>query len=212
MKKTILTAAVSFFAAQSVNANDFFIGADFGRASVKADGDHLHDSSINDLSLGFRAGVNNDEYRIYGLLSNGVSSDEDESYSNGFEEEEENLKYAQLTANIDFFFPINEKLKAFAGPHLGWAFATVEIDSNETNSASETASGLAYGGQFGVIFDVTGNFNIEAGYMHTFTTIDEELKYTVIDSTGRGRIFDTVERDLEIDHVSRFYVAANYTF
>lgn len=200
MKKTLLAAVVSFFAAQNASSNEFFFGMDLGKTQLQMDGGSssrnlLHDGSVNSdiVTLGFRAGVINDKYRLYGVLGNGLSSSE----KNGILEEK--LRYAQLTGNVDFFFPVNNQFSLFAGPHLGLAFVDVEVDHPYQGSDSDSASGIAYGGQFGVIYDITENWGIEIGYSLSFTTIDDEVKH-------HGS-----EGDIKINQAGRFILDVTYT-
>ncbi len=212
MKKTLLAAAVSLLTIQSASADDFFIGLDLGKTNLKAGGSHLHDGNVDgDITAGFRAGFTNDKYRYYGILGSGLSSSKDKTYDNGFKREED-LRYAQLTANFDYFFLINDKFKAFVGPHIGFGFVDIKADSNITTSDSEIASGFVYGGQFGAIFDATKNFNIEAGYSHSWTNINQKNKYHVFSTNGSTAFIPTIEEKIKIENVSRFYLAANYTF
>ncbi len=203
MKKTLIAAAC-ILSAQASFADDFFIGIDVGKSYMKVDGDRSNDLTKNsNLSPGIRAGLINEDYRIYGSLI-GHST----SYKDQGSKTDEEIVYGQMTANVDFFLPVHKQVKLFAGPHLGIASASVTVDYdksyNDSDSDSDSASGVVYGGQFGAIFDVNKNVSIETGYSHSFTSIDGDLEYK---ADGKD-----VKTDIDIDQVGRVYFAASYTF
>ncbi len=217
MQKLLFTTLTCLLTIQSANANDFFLGVDLAKTSLdissgkKGSRDLIHDGSVDSepLTIGFRGGFSNEKYRLYGVLGNGLTSEKNASFRNL--EGKETINYGQLTANLDFFLPLTERFKLFAGPHLGWAFATIEIDSNLTSSDSAFVSGLAYGGQFGAIFDITESFSVETGYSHSWTTIDEEIHFFVTPKSGSSAP-GFIAADVTIEQANQFYFAANYTF
>jgi hypothetical protein len=212
MNRTFLATVLSLLTFQAVSANNLFVGVDAGKSTAKIDGLNHSGDYGSDISLGLRAGFNSDQYRVYAVLGNGFGSSRTNSYNvpGKYVLSQEKIKYAQLTSNFDYFLPLNDSFKFFAGPHLGLAFAVVEVHYNLAKDQSVTDYGLAYGGQLGAIYDINQNVNIEAGYNHSWTTLDPKYDQTVYStSTGNPRTF---KGNTKIDNVNRLYLSVNYRF
>lgn len=109
-----------------------------------------------------------------------------------------------LLLNYDYLFPINEKFNLYAGAHAGQAKYEQYVNPS-IGKIDIDMSGLVYGLQFGALFDITKNIELEAGLAYSKYNVDD----TISGTTSLG--FDySVKTELE-DSTSMF-IGINYKF
>lgn len=213
MKKLSMVVGSCLFAASSIQANEFFVGAGINTGGYyNLTGDHaVKGSQFGGIGLlNFKAGLQNENFRVYGNFGDRVAASKEQSVEGQNDLRWDSLEYRALTANADFFAPVHERVKLFVGPHVGLGFAEVErYYQPEKDKQKHNVKAMVFGAQAGAIFDVNDNFSIETGYRHSWTKIDETFDYTF---TRNNVKLEEKEQAFKLDQVGSVYLSANYTF
>jgi opacity protein-like surface antigen len=153
---TLLTASTSMM---GMNL-EYFLGAGVERVdgnfkySSETNADSNGKASMTDEGLKLKAGVILDKtHRI---------SVSHVKYSKA------GVDVRTILGNYDYLIPMSEEFRLFAGIHAG--STKVEIESSITDSIS--FSGLTYGAQAGLIYDITKNIEFETGVAYTKYNVD----------------------------------------
>lgn len=217
MNKLSIIVGSCLLTANSIQANDFFIGAGISTGTYhNVSGDHsIAGKDSSDFNIGYvniKAGLANENFRVYGYLGDQTSSSFKKTDTAYGENQDDTLGYISLTGNMDFFAPVHERVQLFAGPHIGQGFAIIERQYQpDTDKQKHTLTGLVYGAQAGAIFNVNDNFSIETGYRHSWTNIDDKVDYSLTRKVDNSKL-EIKDQALKIDQVGSVYLSANYTF
>jgi hypothetical protein len=106
-----------------------------------------------------------------------------------------------ILGNYDYLIPISNEFRLYTGLHLGNA------EYKETNIdiiGTAKMSGLAYGVQFGGIYDITKNIEFELGLAYTKYNVDKTINWvdTGVDVSGK----------FEIEDSTSMFAGINYKF
>ncbi|WP_166645352.1 outer membrane beta-barrel protein [Photobacterium lutimaris] len=104
--------------------------------------------------------------------------------------------------NADHIFRSQASVKPFVGIHMGYAFA--ETDSDFSGSYDE--SGVVFGFQAGLGWEVIDDLGLEVGIRHTVLP-SERRSWKAENSAG-----DSVTVETQLKGVTSVYLGANYRF
>lgn len=127
--------------------NQKIIGIEIGSTEVQGD---QPDDESRDVSFGLRVGAENDEWRTMFTL-------------NLFDSDEHNLEKIVLTVDYLFFNADEYALQPYFGLNAGY----FNFESNKVD-----ASGIMYGAQFGLAYDVAENVGLDLGYRYSISGSD----------------------------------------
>ncbi|MDD2886469.1 MAG: outer membrane beta-barrel protein [Aliarcobacter sp.] len=188
MKKTLVMASL-VAASTSMMAMDlqYFLGAGAERANSNFRATDVgidNKIDIKDTSLKLSGGIIIDKtHRIY--LSYSKFSDNNYDYK---------IEQNNILGNYDYLIPINEQFRLYTGLHLG----NTKVDIQENALYKISFSGLAYGAQFGAIYEITKNIEFEAGLAYTKYNVDREAD---------GSYFN-----IELEDSTSMFAGINYKF
>ena len=142
--------------------SEWFVGVEGGATASKLTASSLERNYELGSQYGLRAGLRENNSRIYIGYNTSQKMGDDISSSNNV--------YLALEGISDEFTVIAESTaKFFMGVHLGGAFS----DINSSNVSS-----VMGGAQIGLDFMLPGNFEIETAYRHYWTYSEDETNFT----------------------------------
>jgi opacity protein-like surface antigen len=160
MIKKIGTVLLSTLLASSLYAADItesqkFIGVEVSITEVQGKGPSDIASNVsNGTSVGIRLGAQNNEWRTTVGL-------------NYFDAEGRNVE--KLYGSIDYFFLKTEVSESLIfKPFLGFTVGYANYESDEIE-----ADGFVYGGQAGILIDISENVSVDVGYKYTLSNSSE---------------------------------------
>jgi len=149
---------VSSLSAREIKDSETFIGLELGYSSVQGDrviaGFNTPNFTGSNISYGFHLGAQNGDWRTTLLYS---------YYNN--DATDQNLETGLLT--VDYFFTKNKASSFSIRPYLGTNVGYGNYES--TNLAN--GNGLVYGGEAGVVIDITNKIDVDISYRHSFSSI-----------------------------------------
>ncbi|GEM_PF-2395950 len=151
-----------------------------------------HDNKIdtnNVACYGMRAGIANNRSRIYGSFHYMKDDGSGDNYSFDYKQYDLVLN---LEAQTDAFNVLDKfNVRGFVGAHIGAVYAKFKY-SDSFIHINDDQTGVAYGAQGGAIFNFNNNFDLEAGYRYTWSSLDFQ--------------------GVDLDHYDNIYAAVNIHF
>jgi hypothetical protein len=204
MKKSLLLASLLAIGATSAVAMDtqWFVGLDASKVQTTVDETISGSATINgrayaasgsastdvdDTSLGIKVGAILDKTHRVSLHYTKYDFDYD-SYMN------------ITTLSYDYLFNTNGKFTPFIGAHVGYGKVSAYDLVDD--------SGMLYGAQAGVIYELPNNFELEAGLALTGTNISPSTSASFSDST----VSVTGNYSMDIGTITTMYFGINYKF
>lgn len=160
-----------------------FLGLEIGYATVQGDiggffpSDIIRDYDGSDVEYGIRLGAQNEEWRAT-LGYNYFDTNSDDNEQN----------YEKVLVSLDYFFLNAEelKLKPYIGANIGY------VNYESTNNID--MSGVLYGAQAGLVFDVTENIDLDLMYRYSLSSATQD------------------DRDASLDHIGSIVFGLNYIY
>lgn len=151
------TIFVNSVEAGGMSVGDKIIGVEVAAGKVEADtygpfGEYNHIG--DDVEFGLRLGAQNDAWRTLLILNYFDSSSDDQEYIKGL-------------ATFDYLITKESDFKPFIGVNLGYINYTT---SNPTGDDDD--SGFLYGGQAGLLYNVTESIQVDLSYRYSFSSAD----------------------------------------
>jgi len=149
---------VSSLSAREIKDSETFIGLEVGYSSVQGDrllgGITIPNYSGSNINYGFHLGAQNGDWRttlLYNYYNNDVS--------------DQNLETGLLT--IDYFFTKSKSSSFGFRPYLGTNIGY----GNYESSNLQNGNGMVYGGEAGLVIDITDKIDLDISYRHSFSDI-----------------------------------------
>jgi opacity protein-like surface antigen len=197
MKKSLILASL-VVASTSMMAIDvqYFLGA----GAESANGNFK--TNVNAPSIGYSETFKKDDKDTALKLKLGVILDKTHRISLSHSKfGRADTDVTVILANYDYLIPVNNEFRLYTGIHAG------KGEYKETNIdiiGTAKMSGLAYGAQVGVIYDITKNVEFELGLAYTKYNLDRTINWV---DTGVD-----VSQKLEIEDSTSMFAGINYKF
>ncbi len=153
-----LTAVVAGDYKVPANPSKVFVGAEVGYAVVQGTQGADPDAKNGGLAYGFRLGAQNIEWRTMLTLDHFNAADDNASYTRG-------ELHADYLFRMESGASMGVGIIPFIGLNVGYASYKAKGDIN--------ASGVTYGGEAGVIFDVSESIDVDLMYQYSMSSADE---------------------------------------
>jgi opacity protein-like surface antigen len=195
--KKLLLAFTVLGASAAAQANDNFASLTLGQTSDKVKKSNSLNNNLNDpnadgvigkdTTWGVRAGQQSADGRYYATYDYVSGS------HNGIKLRQENL-----LGSYDLFLPVGDTTKLFGGASGGLTKLTQE----SSGFSRDSNIGYAFGGQLGVLQQVSNNASVELGYRYLRSNASVEM------STRGG----SKQGSMDLTSSAQTYLAANYAF
>ncbi|VVP16967.1 hypothetical protein [Pseudomonas silesiensis] len=196
-KKLLLAMTVMGASTAAFASDDNFASLTFGQTSDKIKKSHALNDNLDrpnadgvigkDNTWGVRLGRQNSDGRYYATYDNVSGS------HNGIK-----LRHENLLGSYDLFYPGGGSTKLFGGLSAGLTKMTQE----STGFSRDTNMGYAFGGQVGVLQQVSRNTSVELGYRYLRHNASTEVS-----ERGSGK-----QGSLGMNSSAQTYISANYAF
>ncbi len=162
MNKLLISTVALVALATTVSAEIRpFIGANITQHNASLEG-----NSKTKLSPSIKIGIMDDAWRAYGTY--------DSVFKGSLPGVADYIDYGTYTVHMDMIREINEKTDIYFGLHAGWGKASYTLDEDETYlEYNGWFGGLQYGGQVGVLYNITNDFTVEAGAKYSVGTLTD---------------------------------------
>lgn len=197
MKKSLILASLTI-GSLSLFALDkqYFIGSGIERSSADVKG------TFNVPNFGIREDISDTLWATTLKIKTGIIFDEIHRISLSYakyEESESNLSLGLI--NYDYLMSITKEFKIYTGVHLGKG----KVDFVGEILGNQKESGLVYGPQVGMLYDITKHIELELGLDYTiYDNIDK-----TVSGLNAGIPFDAKG---ELDNSKSLFVGINYKF
>jgi len=157
LKKTFILILLIFISLEAKDefSSERFIGIEVGYSTLEGQNSIGLSEANKDIEYGFKLGAQNKEWRTTVDL-------------NFFKDKKK--KYQQARLSFDYFFwnslykSDDVVFKPYIGTHIGWMKYTDELGNT-------SSSGLLYGGQAGLAWNVLNEVDFDLSYKYSQTNI-----------------------------------------